>query len=212
MGRKLDDFVIRDICTGELVDRKKYLTVMYKERMSKINELYALLEKSPLDLTMEDIKFLEKNEKVSLDKIPTFDKYHSTNEDIEKVLIDKLSPKSYIAMRKLIINNCSMAYTLVFENGLRMSKDENIATVLGISIDSWRKMKKELLECNVLRIIDFNKERHYKINPCCIGKKKIMTPNTYYAFRDEILKYHMMTRLQITYWDKVLCEEFGIKL
>ena len=167
------------------------------------------MQNDPSKLTLDEVEFYLNKHKINKSKINKFTSYHQTNEDYEKRLFKTgISMKSYYYFKYLVTNYCTSRYTLKFKNNKNMNKDYQIAEKLEISERHWSNIKSEIMELNLLRVINFEKEKYYKVNPCYVGKEKKLTPHTYDAFRDELIKNKALDICQIIYWDKFMKEEY----
>ena len=171
-----------------------------------------MMEQNPEDASLEIIDKYLKINKIKEHKLNSFEKYHRVNEDFDLELFNKgVSMKSYYYFKKIVSSYCSITYTLQFKNNVNIKNDSQVAKYLGMSLSSWRKTKCELIELNLMKVINFEGKKYYKINPCYVGKERILTPHTYYAFRDDLIKNNMISKYQILWWDKYFLEEYNVK-
>lgn len=210
---KLKEIECTNITTGEIIDNEIIESIFKEKHKNNIKNLYYKLDNAPDNMNIEEIRYIAKIENISLDRINSFDSYHIINADFDKLLFEKnLTPTTYYYFNKLVAYYCSCTYTLQYKNNKNIVKDIDIAEILGIKERAWGYIKSDLIKYNLIKMVNLGKEKAYKINPCYIGKRKIMTPNTYYAFRDDIIKNNLMSSIQILYWDKLLLEDYGVKL
>jgi len=213
---KIDRLGVIDNDTGEILSNgiEVVESVIKEEYNNKIRGLIYKLDNKPEDLTLEQWVSLSKIKRVNLDNLNSFTTYHQVNADLDLKLFDEnISMKAYYYFRKLISKHCGGTYTLKFNgngiaNGRNIIKDQQIADTLDISLSTWRKVKPELIKFNLIKIITFEGHKYYKVNPCYVKKKKLLTLHTYYAFRVDIIKYELISRYQVMFWDKYIKEEY----
>ncbi|RLD57488.1 MAG: hypothetical protein DRJ01_13805 [Bacteroidetes bacterium] len=211
---KLDNFELMNKETGEIVENTKEVAKsMLKEEISdEWKMIFYRWENCKEKLTIEQWLKLDKIKKLKLNSIVGFGNYHQVNADMDLELFDKnISMKAYYYFRKLISKHCGNTYTLQFKNSNRhIVKDQQVANTLDISLSMWRKIKAELLNFNLIKVISFENKKHYKVNPCYVKKKKVITPHTYDAFRDDMIKYNLISHYQMLFWDAYMYEEYMI--
>lgn len=172
-----------------------------------------LIENNPNKLTSSELERYMEHEGIKPKKMMGFNSYHQMNDELEANLIERdINPSSYRYFRYLLIKYCSLSYTLQYKNNKRIVTNKQIADVLNITPRTWRDHKKELKKFNLIREIKFENNEYIKINPCFVSKRKMMTPNTYYAFRNDLIRYKMISKLQALYWDRVLIEDYDIDI
>jgi len=209
MNSKLDKLDITISETGVSLSKEEYESIQKEDYIYKMKRICSLMENEPSKLTMEEMEIYMKTKGVKKNKIEGFKEYHQTNDSFELKLFETgISMKSYYHFKKLISSYCSNCYTLQFKNNIKINKDEQIALKLGISLRQWKTVKNELTSLNLLRVIQFEKNKYYKVNPCYIGKKKELTAHTYDAFRSDLISHKMLNYSQIVYWDKFMKEEY----
>lgn len=209
---KLDKLVIAN-SDGEILENGQeiYDSIKREERIKEIKRIEYLINNEPNKLSLIDIeKYMQLND-ISPSKIEGFSAYHQINENFDTLLFETgITMKSYYYFNFLVAHYCSNCYTLKFKNEVNITKDAQIQEKLNLSERQWREIKAELLKLNIIKVITFDKIKYYKVNPCYIGKKKILTTHTYHAFRDDLIKFKLINKVQVIYWDKYMQEEFMV--
>lgn len=209
---KLDKIGYYNKETGEDISDEIFKSIKIEEDRSEIANIFKIIEENPNNASLMELNKYFKIKNLNT-KLNTFAQYHILNEEFDLELFEKgISMKAFYYFKKLVSLHCSNTYTLQHKSNHKIiNTDIKVSESLNISVDSWRKIKKELIELNLLRIVKFENIKYYKVNPCYIGKKKILSPNTYFAFREDIIQHKLLNPLQILWWDKFMLEEFGIK-
>jgi len=206
---KLDKLDISIKETGEEITKEDYESIQKEEYIKKVRRVEYFMENDSSKLSLNEIEFYLSKNNIKKDKINGFKRYHQTNDDYELSLFETgISMKTYYYFKYLIAHYCTIHYTLEFKNKTNMTKDIQIAEKLSLSERQWRNIKSELMKLNLLRVINFEKNKYYKVNPCYVGKQKILTAHTYDAFRDEFIKHNVLDISQIVYWDRFMKEEY----
>jgi len=208
---KIDMIGFYDKITGEELSKDILFQVQQEVSKEEWKNLFNLIDNNPEKLSLEKIDKYMQIKGIHHAKISKFEEYYISNEILDLELFDKkISMKSFYYFKYLVSKHCSMTYTLQFKNNRNITKDVQVSESLNISVESWRKIKKELIELGLIKIINFEKKKYYKINPCYIGKKKILSPHTYYAFREDLIKHKLLDDIQVVWWDKFFEEEYSI--
>ena len=156
---------------------------------------------------IEEAVELYSKKNLKLNEYNFFKEYYTTNKKKLSEALEILSDSAYKCFSKLIANYATSENTIQYDNNINIIKDKDFAKVLNISICKWYSIKKELIENNCIRKVEFDKRVLYKINPTIIGHSMRITKCTYYAFRSELIKE--FDEIKRIYWDKKLIEEFG---
>jgi hypothetical protein len=208
---KIDNVGFYNKQNGEDISFEVFNSIQKEENRNKLKTIFNLIDDSPEKLSLSDVDKYMTIKGINYTKISKFEEYYISNEILDLELFDKkISMKSFYYFKYLVSKHCSMTYTLQFKNNMNITKDVQVSESLNISVESWRKIKKELIELGLIKIINFEKKKYYKINPCYIGKKKILSPHTYYAFREDLIKYKLLDDIQVVWWDKFFEEEYSI--
>ena len=208
---KIEKIGFYDKQSGEEIDFEIVESIQKEEYKKQCRKIFKLIDDSPEKLSLEEIDRYMSIKGISYAKISKFEEYYISNEILDLELFEKgISMKSFYYFKYLISKHCGNTYTLQFKNNVNIIKDEQVAQSLKLSLDSWRKIKKELMSLELIKIINFENKKYYKVNPCYIGKKKILSPHTYYAFRNDLIKHGLLDYIQIVWWDKFLEEEYSI--
>jgi len=196
--------------TGEELSREQVTSIQKEDYVNNIRRISSLLEDGR-DVNLEDLTIYMGVKKIGRTKIGQFNSYRMVNDNFDIDLFNRnISKNAYYYFNKLVASNCSLTYTLKFKNNTNIKKDLQVADILDISVSSWRKIKKELTGLNLIKMISFEGKKYYKINPCYVGKEKLLTPHTYDAFRTDLIKHSMVTYYQSIWWDKFMLEEYDI--
>lgn len=208
---KLKDIEHYNKYTGEIIEKEKVDEIRKIEWKHKQNRIKTLIEKSPEKLSLEELKEYYLANNINFNTIKGFDKYHRINHKLDLVLMDeyKLSQSAYYYFNKIICKYCSNTYSILYNNNRPINNDEKLSKALDISLSYWKKIKKELIKYNLIKKSNLDNKIIYKINPCFVGLSRTITPSTYNAFRDDMIKYELINKYQQIYWDKLLLEEYG---
>lgn len=198
--------------TGEDIEEDIFKSIKIEDNRAEIANIFRIVEETPNSASLLELNKYFKIKNLNT-KLNTFSQYHMLNEEFDLELFEKgISMKSFYYFKKIVSLHCSNTYTLQYKSNHKIiNTDKKVAESLSISVDLWRKVKKELIGLNLMKVIKFEKVKYYKVNPCYIGKKKLLSPNTYFAFREDIIKHNLLNTLQILWWDKFMLEEFGIE-
>jgi len=211
---KLDNIGYYDKRTGDELTEEVVRGVQAEEARKKYTEMYYKLETHPEELTSKEIEDLVKHSsKLKMRNIKEYDlfqEYYTGNKKKLIEAIDNLSDPAYKCFSALVLKYTSTENTLQYKNHVNIVKDKDISRILNISISKWYNIKKELIEFSAIRKVNFDGKTVIKINPTIIGHSMKITKCTYYAFRDQLTQEFGM--LKSLYWDKLLVEEFGLKV
>lgn len=200
--------------TGKSIDMSIEDILKHEKDMDKVSMSSKLrrLVNDPDSMSMDELKDIFRLIKFDKDRIGEFQSYHRTNDTAERRLLNSgIKPNTYFYFKRMVVELCSMTYTLCLRNGRHISNDSQIYRELSLSRPQWQRIKRELIELSLIREVTLGKKKRYKINPCYIGKQKILSEHTYDAFRDDLIKYEMVVPIQVLYWDKFMKEEYGIE-
>lgn len=208
---KLKDIEHYNKNTGELIENSKLNELRKDEWKYKQIRISKLLEKAPDKLTLEEIREYYITHNININIMKEFDSYHRTNHNLDLILMEKynISQSAYYYFNKLINKYCSSTYSILYNNNKVINTDRKLSEALNISYSNWRKIKTELTKHSLIKKSNLDDKVVYKINPCFVGLSKTLTPSTYNAFREDLIKYKLITKFQRIYWDKLLCEEYG---
>ncbi len=208
---KLDNVGHYDKNTGEELGFEIIECITKEDKKNKWKNIFYNLENNSNKLTLEEIEELLNRENISHIRLNKFERYHQSNDALDLELFEKgITMKAFYYFKFLVSKHCGTTYTLQFKNNINIINDSQVSESINISVSLWRKIKKELLDLNLIKIINFENKKYYKINPCYVGKKKILSPHTYHAFRDDIIKHKLISEIQRLWWDKFMLEEYLI--
>lgn len=200
-----------DLNTGEDLDKNIVDAIRKEDFNNKWMIINKKISEDPNSMTLEEIDMYMNANNIKPKKMMEFKRYYRSNEELDLRLFDKgISKNGFFYFKYLVSKHCSLTYTLKFGNNVSIKKDEQISETLGITVRAWRSIKKELIDLNLIKVINFEGNKYFKVNPCYIGKNKMLTPHTYHAFRNDLIDNELLSNIQILWWDKFMLEEYHI--
>lgn len=212
---KLDKIGAYELETGEEISQEILLNLSKEQNSYKIKRILQKAKMNPYSLSVEEIELLDKisskkgNGGYGLEFYESFTERTTTNVERLYELAESMSPSAFIIGSKLL-RYSSSEHTLQYKNHKNLDKDIDFCNILDINNRAWARAKKELEEHGVIRKIKFNKSIIYKINPSIFGFGMKIKDDTYFAFRDVLVKDFSLIK-QI-YWDKRIIGAYGVKI
>lgn len=202
--------------TGEILEVEQtekivndYTTTKWVTKKQRLEKKYM---NNPDDMNLEEVEFLleTSNSEWAVKQYESFELTTTMNREMEYEKCKSISDPAWSAFTLLKSKYTSMTNTLQFKNNRNIVNNKDIANILEISDSTWRRLRKELIKEKLIKQIEFDKKKLWKVNPLIVGHSMKITPDTYYAFRSDIIKTKStMARL---YWDNILKETYGIDI